>query len=308
MKKIRILALCLMLAVVVTFSFVSCARNNKADYDNSYAGGAEIAPEVSDKTESGSVNVDIGSALEGSEEYERKIIKTANISAQTLEFDKSVELVEQLCEGLGGYIESSSVSGNGINSRGGSRHASYTIRIPAENLDGFGDGLDKILKITSSSSNSDEVTSTYYDIKSRIEVLEMQKAALTELYEQYVDYANVDYLIELQDKLYDVIAEIEAYETQIRLYDNKIAYSTVYLNIQEVEEYIEVNETFGEKISAAFSGGWEAFVDFCSALAIAFVSCLPFIVTGGVIAVGIVFLVKANKKRRRDKKQNENKE
>ena len=309
MKKFKISALCLILTVIVTLSFVSCASNNKADFDNSYVGSApEMAPEVSDKVESGSISVNVGTSLEGSGEYERKIIKTANISAQTLEFDESLKLVMELCQSLGGYIESSSVSGNGINSRGGSRYASYTIRIPAEKLDSFDGGLGEILKVTSSSSNSNEVTSTYYDIKSRIDVLKMQKESLTKLYEQYTDYGNVNYLIELQDKLYDVIAEIEAYETQIRLYDSKIAYSTVYLNIQEVKEYVEVSETFGEEILEAFSDGWDAFVEFCSFIAIAFVTCLPFIITGGVMTTAIILTVKVNKKRKAAKKQRENKE
>ena len=295
MKKFRILALCLVLIVAIAISMTSC--DNVASKNDAYMGGAEISPEspgVSD-----SIDVNIGASLEDNSEYQRKIIKTVRISAQTLSFDESVTLVEELCDKLGGYIESSSVSGNGINSKISSRYADYTIRIPAENLDGFNDGVSEILKVTSSSSNSDEVTNKYYDIKSRIEVLEMEKEALTELYEKYTDYGNIGYLIEIQTKLYDVIAEIESYETQIRLYDSKIAYSTVYLNIREVEEYVEVNETFGEKILGAFESGWEAFVNVCSGLAIAFVACLPFTITGGAIAIGIIVLIKSIKKRNR---------
>lgn len=298
MKKIRILALCLIIITAIAFTMTSC--DSAANKNDAYMGGAEIAPEK--PGESDSIDVNIGSGIQDDSEYERKIIKTVNISAQTLSFDESVTLVEELCDRLGGYIESSSVSGNGINSNSGSRYANYTIRIPAENLDGFNDGMGEILKVTSSSSNSDEVTNTYYDIKSRIEVLKMEKEALTKLYNEYTDYNNIGYLIEIQDKLYDVIAEIEAYETQIRLYDSKIAYSTVYLNIREVEEYVEVKETFGEKILGALEGGWEAFGDVCSALAIAFVACLPFTLTGGVIAIGIIVLIKSIKKKNRKKR------
>ena len=307
MKKFRILALCLVLIIAIALSMTSC--NSAVSKNDAYMGGVEVAPEAPD--DSGSIDVNIGSSIKDPSEYERKIIKTVNISAQTLKFDESVALVEQLCETLGGYIESSSVSGNGINSKVSSRYANYTIRIPAENLDGFNDGVGEILKITSSSSNSDEVTNTYYDIKSRIEVLEMEKEALSELYEKYTDYGNIGYLIEIQSKLYDVITEIEAYETQIRLYDSKIAYSTVYLNIREVEEYVEVKETFGDKILGAFEDGWDAFVKVCTGLAIAFVACLPFTLTGGAIAVGIIVLVKSIKKNRKKKleaKQRESQE
>lgn len=303
MKKFRFIALCIILVLTVSVCLVSCAKssNNAERFDGAYSGGAEIPPEAG--TEAGSLGTNLGSGAESSEEYERKIIKTANISAQTLSFDKSKDFVEKLCEDLDGYIESSSVSGNGINSKGGSRYADYTMRIPAEKLDSFGGSLEESLKITSYSSSSDEVTTAYYDIKSRIEVLQMQKEALTELYEQYTDYANIDYLIELQDKLYDVIAEIEAYETQIRLYDSKVAYSTVHLHIYEVEEYVEENQSFGNKIVGALSGGWETFVDVCSSITIAFVACLPFIITLGAVAAGIILTVRARKKSRRVSKQ-----
>ena len=303
MKKIRILALCLILITAIAFTMTSC--DSAANKNDAYMGGAEIAPEA--PGESGSIGTNIGSSLEDNSDYQRKIIKTARISAQTLSFDESVTLIEELCDRLGGYIESSSVSGNGVNSKT-TRYADYTIRIPAENLDGFNDGVGEILKVTSSSSNSDEVTNKYYDIKSRIEVLKMEKEALTELYEKYTDYGNIGYLIEIQTKLYDVIAEIESYETQIRLYDSKIAYSTVYLSIREVEEYVEVKETFGEKILGALEGGWDAFGDVCSALAIAFVACLPFTITGGAIAIGIIVLVKSIKKRNRKRKLEEQQE
>ncbi len=297
--------------VAIALSMTSC--DNAASKNDAYMGGAEIAPEAPEKPgASDSIDVNIGSGLEDNSEYQRKIIKTVRISAQTLNFEESVTLVEELCDKLGGYIESSSVSGHGVNSKGGSRYADYTIRIPAEKLDGFNDGVGDILKVTSSTSNSDEVTNTYYDIKSRIEVLEMEKEALTKLYEEYTDYGNIGYLLEIQDKLYNVIAEIESYETQIRLYDSKIAYSTVYLNIREVEEYVEVKETFGEKILGALEGGWDAFVSVCSGLAIAFVACLPFIITGGAIAVGIIILVKSikkrNRRRRLEAEQNESQE
>ncbi len=308
MKKIRILALCLILITAIAFTMTSC--DSAANKNDAYMGGAEIAPEKPGASDS--IDVNIGSSIKDPAEYERKIIKTVRISAQTLSFDESVTLVEELCDRLGGYIESSSVSGHGVNSNGGSRYADYTIRIPAENLDGFNDGVGEILKITSSSSNSDEVTNTYYDIKSRIEVLEMEKEALSKLYEEYTDYGNIGYLIEIQNKLYDVIAEIESYETQIRLYDSKIAYSTVYLNIREVEEYVEVKETFGEKISDAFKDGWEVFGEVCSGLAIAFVACLPFTLTGCAIAFGIVVLIKSikkrNRKRRLESEQNKSQE
>ena len=300
MKRKFLTVICLALALVFVLAFASC----DAKSGDNYAG--ESAPSIKDDSY---LDVDLGGGIENDSEYERKIIKTANISAQATDFDEAIALVEQLCADLGGYIESSSVSGKSLTNKGNYRYANYTLRIPAESFDGFSDGIGGIVNVTSSSSSSDEVTSTYYDIKSRIEVLEMQKESLQQLYDEYTEYGNINYLLELQDKLYEVIAEIEAYETQIRLYDSKVAYSTVYLNISEVKEYTEENEEpFGEELLGALAGGWNFFMTIIQGLLIAFVACLPFTVFFGVVATAIVLICVGSAKRRRKKQQSKDKQ
>ena len=106
-----------------------------------------------------------------------------------------------------------------------------------------------------------------------------------------------------------MIEEIEAYETQIRLYDDKIAYSTVNLNVSEVIVYTENEQekTFGDKISDAFLGGWKVFVNICEGLTIAFVATLPTFAALGILTFVIVFICVASSKKRRAKKAEQNK-
>jgi hypothetical protein len=300
---------CLLLTAIMMLSFASCgASSNKMEMDNSYPSysDSEMSKEdVSIDLNSGSIN----NTPQGDSNYERKIIRTANISAETKEFDSAIDLIEKACYDLGGYIERSSVRGQSLDSSYSHRHADFTLRIPVESFDSFNDQLGSILNIVSSQSNADEVTSHYYDIKSRIEVLEMQKESLQQLYKEYTNMGDVNYLLEIQDKLFAVIEEIEAYETQIRLYDDKIAYSTVHLNVSEVIVYTESRqeETFGEKISNAFLGGWSVFVNICEGLAIAFVATLPTLTALGILAFVIVFICVTSSRKRRAKKAMQNK-
>lgn len=296
-RRIFTVVTCLAMALMIVLAFASC----DAKSGNGFAEDYESAPSIKDDSY---LDVDLGgNGIENDSEYERKIIKTANISAQATDFDEAVKMIEQLCIDLGGYIESSSVSGKSLTNKGTYRYANYTLRIPAQSFDGFSKGIDGIVNVTSSSSSSDEVTSTYYDIKSRIEVLEMQKESLQKLYDEYTEYGNINYLLELQDKLYEVISEIEAYETQIRLYDSKVAYSTVHLNISEVKEYTEEDEeTFGEALLGALTGGWDFFLTVCQGILIVFVACLPFTVFCGVVAAVIVFICVSSAKKKRKKK------
>ena len=289
------------MAVVLLLALASCEASDNA-----------MKEEIFDSESVGNngVNVDFGGTKDEAfteTEYQRKIIKTANVSAETKEFDKALGLIEELCERAGGYIEKSSMRGQSLDSEYSRRYADYTLRIPSENFDGFNEGLGSILNVVSSSSNADEVTSAYYDIKSRIEVLQMQKDALQEMYDNYTNYKDIDSLIALQDKLFSVIEEIEAYETQIRLYDDRVAYSTVHLSVSEVVIYTEDEEqaTFGQRIALAFSGGWKVFVSICQGIAIAFVACFPTLAAMGIIAAVIALICIRSTKRARAKKQNQ---
>ena len=296
-KKLLCALVCAIMALTLRVSLASCSSAEMDAGDNFYAGKGSIS-------EDSKMDIDLGSSeVTTDSQYERKIIKTANISTETKSFDEALVMVEELCKNLGGYIESSSVRGVSLNSGSGYRYASYTVRVPAESFDGFTEGIGGIVNVVSSSSNAEEVTSTYYDLKSRMEVLQMQKTSLQELYEKYTDYGDINYLLEIQDKLYDVIAEMESIETQIRLYDDRVSYSTVHLSVSEVVTYTENRneKTFGDKIADAFTGGWKVFVAICQGIAIAFVAAFPTLVSIAVIVCAIVFICISSRKRKAKK-------
>lgn len=299
-KRIIVSLLCLVLAFSLIAVFASCEASSDKDYMNESmdAGNSGLGEDI--KLELGDSQI---STEEG--EYERKIIKTANIHSETKDFDGAIEKLEKLLKDANAYVESSSVSGVGYNVDKHGRHASYTIRVPASKFDALNTGLGNILNITSSSSNADEVTSRYYDIKSRIEVLELQKESLQKMYDNYTDYSDVNSLISLQDKLFSVIEEIEAYETQLRIYDDKISYSTVNLSINEVVDYTEnkENDTFWQKLGTSFSDGWETFLEIMTGIVTVIAFILPELVIFGIAITLIVVISKKKKKNKKSKEQ-----
>ena len=298
-RNILTILLCLSLALIYVLTLASCEASNDLGMKDSIA--EEYAPGYGED-----IKLDLnGSAIENeASETDRKIIKTAYVTAETKEFEDSLKLIEALCADLGGYIQSSSTRGVSLNNGSNRRSADYTLRIPAESFDGFNESLGGMLNIVSSSSNADEVTSHYYDIQSRIEVLELQKASLQKMYDNYTDYKDVNSLISLQEKLFAVIEEIESYKTQLKVYDSKIAYSTVHLSVNEVVIYTENQDekTFGDKLADAFMGGWNVFLQICEGLAIAFVATFPTLAGLSIVAAIIVFICVASVKRSRKKK------
>ena len=291
------------LSIILILLCISSCSTSKLSED-SFSSYPDFAPEADD-----SIDLEINNSLANKEEsegaqnnssegeYERKIIRTANIHAETKKFDESLKAIELLCEKEGGYIEKSSQSGVSIKANGQSsgRQASYTIRIPAESFDTFNSELGGMLNVTSSSSYTSEVTSQYYDIQSRIEVLELQKASLQEMYNNYTDYKDVDSLLRLQDQLYSVIEEIESYKTRLNIYDSKIAYSTLNLTVTEVIEYtvVEEEKDFFTELKDAFLDGCEFALDLLKWIAIAIAAATPVLIPIAVIVViiGAVVLV-----------------
>ena len=239
----------------------------------------------------------------------RKLIKTVNMNVETREFDSLVANVCDKIETLGGYAESTDISGNSYNSYSSTRTAYIVARIPANKLDMFVDTLENETNITSKSESANDVTLQYADVEAHKESLKIEQQRLNQLLEQADTLENI---IELENRLTEVRYEIESYESRLRTMNNQVEYSTVNLSIQEVKEYTPepVEElTFGERISQGFlescADAWEAIQDFI----VGFVTVLPmllvilvilavifFIIFG--IVKGIIAIVKASNKKR----------
>ncbi len=300
--KLKI-TVCLMALLMVLTVFCGCSAkdqsNNTADKpEDSYGGSAGMDGKPSEEVKP--------DGTQG--EFERKIIRTVNMTCESLTFDDAVTVIMTTLEANGGYVEASSLSGTGVKAKsvaqstastGQARRATYTLRIPAEKLDAFLGALrvDGNIRTLSQSISSDEVTGAYYDIQTRLETLTAEKNALNAMLESFTDYENISGMLEVQERLYNVIEEMEALQTKLNLYDSQVAYSTVYLTLAEVVEYTEEEEpTFGSRISNAFSESWTAFGENCQDFAVWFVGALPtllvLLVIGGVVSVIVVLATK----------------
>ncbi len=292
MKKTRIKILSITLILILTTAILcSCSKSN--DYAYPEIGG-----------DAGSTITSPENSKDETIDTERKIIKTVNITAETKEFDKTVESVGNMVSEIGGYIERSSVSGNSIKSEYSSRTASYTLRIPADKLDEFTGNVENSVNVTNLSSTSEEITESYYDTVARLAVLQSQKDALQKMYDSFDEYSDMNDMLAVQDKLYDVIEEIESYQARLNTYDNKVEYSTVYISLYEVLEYSEIptQESFGDRIGQSFKYSWINFWTGCQDFAVWFVGAIPTLIILGGIATAMVFIIRAIIKKKKARK------
>ena len=181
----------------------------------------------------------------------RKLIRTVNLSVETREFDAVMGTLEQRVTDLGGYIERmETYNGSVYSSYRSNRSASMTARIPAAQLNGFLNEVSEISNVTRRSENVQDVTLEYVDMASHKKTLQAEHDRLLELMEQA---ESIEDIITIEERLSNVRYQIESMEAQLRTYDNKVDYSTVYLDVSEVQELTPVHEeTLWERISGGF--------------------------------------------------------
>lgn len=236
-----------------------------------------------------------------SEEQTEKIIKNVSLVMQTKKYDDAISLLRQSVAALGGYEESLRVNGRSYQSNGYyTRNAEMTIRIPAERLDDFLSqvGKNPILNVTEQTESAANVTAQYYDIQARIAVLESERSAYEAMLEKAEDIA---YVLEIKQRMYDVIEELEAYRTKLRYYDNKVSYSTVNLVLNEVVEYTPVTDqapSFGQRLSQAFVTGWKNFSVAFQVISVGLVYALPLLLIIGLLLTVSILLSRRSLRRR----------
>ena len=300
--------------IIAAACLVSCGKSAGSAYDSedmiTNGSGSEIGDAGSSlpKPEySGSDDAlkDESQSGENAGEFKPKIIRTVTINAETRDFTSAISEIEASASELGGYIETCNIRNANNSYRGANvteRYADYVLRIPAEHLDAFLAETGALLNVTSTNSTADDISGEYYDIQARISVLETEKQLLEKMLSEA---DSVDTMLTLEKRLYDVIYEIESYKTSIKVYDSKVAYSTVNLYVREVAELTDTEEdkTFIERLGNAASETWKGTVVFAQEFVIACVYLIPVAIVGAVIiavnAVIVIIIVKSAKRRAR---------
>ena len=149
------------------------------------------------------------------------------------------------------------------------------------------------------SISQNNVSASYYDLAARLETLRSEKTALDAMLK---NATTTDEVLKIHERLYDVMEEIDRYETQIRLYDNRISYATVYFAVNEVKTYAPESEHFGSRVSYAFRQSWSTFASAMTSFFVALLYMLPFLLVIAVISGVILLIVFRSAKKKKAQK------
>lgn len=219
----------------------------------------------------------------------RKLVRTVSLDMEADDFDPFLAEVNNLIRDVGGYIEQSDIWGE-------PRSASMTARIPSSRLDSFLGELEGRGNITRRSETTEDVTLQYTDLESRKKTLEVEQDRIWALLEKA---DSLDAVIALEQRLSEIRYSLESMESQLRLYDNQVEYSTVNLNLSEVKDFT-LSDSAGpsERMKDGFKGNLQAVKNGIIDFFVGLIATLPlWILPAVTIGLSLWFVMRRRKGR-----------
>ena len=298
MKRITTLLLTLVLVLLLAGCGGKAASNNAIQAAVSESGGYWNTAADADYNMDYAAEEPGASAYDDSKEQSDKPAKriyTGYMEMQTQDFDTAASGIDALVEELGGYFQQSSTS----NGSGGYRHASYTVRVPAEQFETFFQKAGALCHVTYSNTNTDDVSESYYDTEARLETARIKLDRLQEL---LAKATSMEDIITIESAISETEWDIENLSGTLRHYDALVDYATIDVELSEVYKLSGQDEavtTFGGRLGQSFVNGLQAvgnaLEEFAVWLAYSWIWLL-------VIAAGIVVIVRIVRRRGGGKK------
>lgn len=317
-KKRGLKAIVLSMTIILAATLAGCGNSGKSSNNYTSYDSNTLAPDMSNdmvSLESYSMENSIQEEAKESGEVQnsqsnvtvsdRKLIRTVNMSVETKEFDSVMESLDNQIKASGGYVENmETYNGSVYSGYRNSRSANMKIRIPKDKVDDFLNTVSGITNVISKSESVEDVTLVYVDLESHKKALETEQTRLLELLQKA---ESIEDIITIEQRLSHVRYQIESMESQLRTYDNKVDYSTVYLDISEVQELTPiVEETVWERISLGFLESVTSIVDGVKELAIWFIINIPYLIIWAAV-ITVIILVARRSMKKKDKNKDKKK-
>lgn len=200
--------------------------------ETGYADSLEAAPmePVAEIEEAftGSETQNLRDATQG--QIDRVVIKNANLTIVVSDPSESMDAITKLAEELDGFVVNANMYKQELESGVQVPRASITIRVPAESLI---TALDRIKAESDQSPlneglNSQDVTSEYVDLQSRLRNLENTEAQLTEIMEEANKTEDV---LAVYNQLVNIRGQIEVIKGQLKYFDEASRLSSISVEL-----------------------------------------------------------------------------
>ena len=234
----------------------------------------------------------------------QKLVYTGSVTIETLTYEDTVRNVRDRIKQYKGIIEQEN-EWDGDHSwyytdgrkRTTNRNISMTVRIPTRDFESFMNDMDGAGKVTSRSQNVENISRKYSDNSIEIESLELQQTRLLEMMDKA---ETVEEMIMIEERLSEVQTKLNQKKSYRSSMDTDVEYSTIYLNINEVQEYTPIQDPgieiggFGHKIMETLEYSGKFFIYVLENLVLFLIRIAPF----AIVILLIVLAIRAWRKKR----------
>ncbi|MBR4163565.1 MAG: DUF4349 domain-containing protein [Solobacterium sp.] len=225
-----------------------------------------------------------------------KLVYTGSINIESLEYEQSLQNIRERIQSYNGIIENENEYDNDYNwysstytGRRNSRNINMTVRIPTPQFQSFLEDMEGTGKITSRSTNVENITKRYNDTSIQATALEEQQTRLLAMMEKA---ETIEDMIAIEARLTEVQSQLNMLKSNLSQMDTDVNYSTIYLNLKEVIEYTVEPETFSERFVKEFKSGITGFVDFLEELVLFVAHSWLFLLLFAGVIYGVSKLLK----------------
>lgn len=191
-----------------------------------------------------------------SQEITPKIIKTANISMEVMDYAKAKKLIDSIIIRNKAYVVSEGFQQSDVQVGN-----NMEIKVPATGFDGLLKSLSSVAKrVDYQNIYTQDVTEEYIDVKTRMENKRKVEKTYLDLLRKT---SNIEDILKIENKLGEIRAEIESAEGRMKYIDHQVNLSTVSLYFYQKLEFKYTPEelpSFWQKVKEALHAGWKGIV------------------------------------------------
>lgn len=298
LQKAFLMAAALLLAIFLAGCSAGSSPGDHAPAQDSLS----QEQESQENGESGASTSIASGVITAPDSASQKLIYTGSMEIESEQFEEDYQLLKDQIAAMGGYLSGEYVSGTAPTAYGDSgRYAQITARIPADQFTPFLNYADGQLKVVQKNIEVEDITQSYYDNETRIELLELRYAKL----EEHLRGAEkMEDIITLEKEMSEILSELDTLKGTRRHMDDQVSYSTLRISLCEVVRASNVglsDESITSRMGNAFHSTWRSIGVFFEDFAVFFVGALPVLLILGALALAIFLLIRLGQKRRRAK-------
>ncbi len=156
--------------------------------------------------------------------FDRKIVRTGTLQLVVKDAPTAVQQLQALAQGLGGYVESSTLTQVGETMNG-----SVKLRIPAARFDEARMGARGIgLRVESETVEASDVTRQFVDLEASLRNFRAEEAQYLEIMKRA---SKTEDVLQVAEHLSDVRGRIERTQGELNLLSHQVDMSTLTINL-----------------------------------------------------------------------------